>query len=62
MADIGPAVAAAGRTLAALLDGPVIQLVLRVEQIDLTQVGVEMSMASVAAGIYAVEEVDTPVN
>ena len=51
MADVGSAVAAAGRALTALLYGPFIQLVLGIKQIQLAMVGIYMAMAAITAGI-----------
>ena len=62
MADICPAVASAGRTLATLLNGTGIQLIFGVEQIQFSKVGVHVAMASVPAWIYAVKEIHAPGN
>ena len=62
MPEVGPAVPAAGRAAAALLNGPIIQLVFGVQQVQLAVVGIYMAVASVAAGIYTVKEVDAPLH
>src|SRR5699024_1698638 len=61
MTYIRPRIPAAGRTLAALLDRALIQLIFRVEEISLSLLCVHVSMAPVSAGIDAVKEVHTPV-
>ena len=58
MADIGSAVAAAGRAPAALLDRAHIFLVLLVEQVDLALIRVYMTVAAVAGRINTVKEVN----
>ena len=59
MADIGPAVGTAGRTLTALLDRTMIQLIFLVEQVHLSMIGIYMTMATISGRIYTVEEVHT---
>ena len=61
MSYICPRVIPAGRAVTALLDGPHILLKFLIEQVQLPELRIYMSMASVAAGIYAVKEIYAPV-
>ena len=57
MADIGSGISAAGRTITALFNGPLIQFIFGIEKIDFPVIGVEMAVASVSAGVYTVKKV-----
>ena len=58
VADISSAVMAACRALAAFLDRAWVQFVFLIEQVQLSCVGVDVSMAAVSARVDAVKEVD----
>ena len=60
--DIASAVMTAGRTLAAFLNGLLIQLIFRVEKVQLSVLRVNVAVTSVPARVYAVEEVHAPVH
>ena len=57
MADIGSGISAAGRAAAAFLNRPVVQLIFRVEQVDLPVIRIQMAVPPVSCGINAVEKV-----
>ena len=60
MPDISPGIPAAGRTFTALFYGTEIPLILLVEQIQLSLMGIDVSVAAVPGGIDTVKEVDAP--
>ena len=62
MTDIGSAVRAAGRTLAALFNGAHILCELLVEQVELSVIGVYMAMTAISGGVDAVKKVHAPVH
>ena len=73
MTDVGAGIAAAScavrthhagadRTLTALLDRTVIHLILKIKEVHLTLVGIDMTMAAVSRRVNAVKEIDTAVN
>ena len=62
MPDIGPGIPSAGRTLTSLLNGPLIQLIFGVKEIDFALVGIEMAMSAVSGGIHAVKEIHAPLH
>ena len=58
--QIGPGIIAAHRTVAALTDGPLIGLVLLVEDVDGPLPGEELAVAAVSGGHHAVKKVHAP--
>ena len=62
MTDISPAVMLTCRTLTAFLDRPGIQFVFGIEQIQLPLIGIDMSVASVSAGIDTIKEINSPLH
>ena len=57
MADIGSAVTAAGRTLTALFDWTHILFIFLIKKINLSLIGIKMSMAAITGRIYTVKEI-----
>ena len=61
--QIGPAVAGpADRAAASFFNGPLVQLITGVSDMDRTLVGVQVAVASVPAGIYTVKEIHASVH
>ena len=58
--DVGSGIACAGRAGAALFYGALVKLILGVEEIYFSMVGVKMSVAAVSCGVDTVEEVYAP--
>ena len=62
MSDICPGISSAGRAAASFLDGAAIQFILRIKQIDLTLIGIQMTVPAVPCRVNAVEEVHSPLH
>ena len=60
MADIRPAVVSARRTLAPFFNGPLILFIFPVKQVEFSLIGVQMAVAPVSAGRYAVKKIHAP--
>ena len=61
MSDVCSGIRPACRALTSLFDRAVIQLIFRIEQIQFSCVCIYMTMTSVSAWIYTVEEINSPV-
>ena len=62
VANICPAVMAAGRTLASLLDRTVIQLIFGIKEVQLAVLCIDMSVTAVSGRINAVKEIHATVD